>query len=130
MLNEKLKEKDAAHALSVVDLKSVAEVSEERRLEVVRLAEEVKRLREAEKQRLSEVESLRMNGEDLRLKLKEAMNAHDETVKAAKERELEHEQLVSSLVSEAKCVNRTILDKISSFFLCPIGGLSFLILLA
>ena len=110
------KEKDAAHALSVVDLKSAAEVSEERRLEVARLGKEV--------------DTLRMNGEDLRLKLKEAVNAHDETVKAAKERELEHEQLVSSLVSEAERVNRIILGKISSFFLCPIGGLSFLILLA
>ena len=50
-LEEKLKEKEA--------------VSEERRLENVRLAEENKRLREAEKQRLSEVETLRMNGEEL-----------------------------------------------------------------
>ena len=95
VLNEKLKEKDAAHALSVVDLQSVANASEERRLEVDRLAVEVKRLQEAEKQRLSEVETLRKNGEDLRLKLKEAVNAHDETAKEAKEREQEHEQLVS-----------------------------------
>ena len=87
------------------------QVSEERRLEIVRLAEENKRLREAEKQRLSEVETLRMNGEDLRLKLKEAVDAHDETVKAAKERELEHEQLVSGLVSEAEHVNEIILGK-------------------
>ena len=64
-LEEKLKEKEA--------------VSEERRLENVRLAEENKRLREAEKQRLSEVETLRMNGEELRLKLKEAVDAHGET---------------------------------------------------
>ena len=130
MLNEKLKEKDAAHALSVVDLQSAAEVSEERRLEIARLVEEVKRLQEAGKQKQSEVENLRMNGEDLRLKLKEAVNAHDETVKAAKGRELEHEQLVSSLVSEAECVNEIILGKTSPLFLHPIGGLSFLILLA
>ena len=49
VLNEKLKEKDAAHALSVVDLQSAAKASEERRLENARLAEENKRLREAEK---------------------------------------------------------------------------------
>ena len=47
VLNEKLKEKDAAHALLVVDLQSAAEVSEERRLEIARLVEEVKRLQEA-----------------------------------------------------------------------------------
>ena len=76
VLEAKLKEKEA--------------VSEERRLENVRLAEENTRLREAEKQRQSEVETLRMNGEDLKLKLKEAVDAHDETVKVAKARELEH----------------------------------------
>ena len=86
-------------------------VSEERRLENVRLAEENKRLREAEKQRLSEVETLRTNGEELRLKLKEAVDAHDETVKAAKAHEVEHEKLVSSLVSEAERVNEIILGK-------------------
>ena len=64
-LEEKLKEKDAAHALSVVDLQLAASTSEERRLENIRLAEENKRLREAEKQMQSEVETLRMNGEDL-----------------------------------------------------------------
>ena len=113
---EKLKEKEA--------------VSEERRLENARLAEENKRLREAEKQKQNEVETLRMNGEDLRLKLMEAVNAHDETVKAARERKLEHEQLVSGLVSEVERVNKIILGETSSFFLCPIGDLSFLILLA
>ena len=81
VLEEKLKEKEA--------------VSEERRLENARLAEENKRLREAEKQKQNEVETLRMNGEDLKLKLKEVVDAHDETVKAAKAHELEHEQLVS-----------------------------------
>ena len=117
VLDEKLKEKDAAHALSVADLRSAAEASEERRLENVRLAEENKRLREAEKQRQSEVETLRMNGEDLKLKLKEAVEAHDETVKAAKLRETEHEQLVGVLVSEAERVNEIILGKnVSSFF--------------
>ena len=79
MLNEKLKEKDAAHALSVVDLQSAANVSEEHRLEIIRLAEEVNRLQETGKQRLSEVETLRKNGEDLRHKLKEAVDAHDLT---------------------------------------------------
>ena len=117
MLDEKLKEKDAAHALSVVDVQSAANVSEERRLENARLAEEIKRLREAEKQRQSEVETLRMNGEDLRLRLKEAVEAHDETAKAARLRETDHEQLVSGLVSEAERVNEIILGKsMSSLF--------------
>ena len=117
VLEEKLKAKDAAHALFVADLQSAADVSEERRLENARLAEENKRLREAEKQRLSEVETLRMNGVDLKLKLKEAVDAHDETVKAAKAHELEHEQLVSGLVSEAERVNEIILGKnMSSLF--------------
>ena len=119
MLEDKLKERDAAHALSVADLQLVANSSEERRLENVRLAEENKRLREAEKQMQSEVETLRMNGEDLKLKLKEAVDAHDETVKAAKACKLEHEQLVSGLVSEAERVNEIILGKsvFSPFFL-------------
>ena len=111
MLEEKLKEKEAAHALSVVDLQLAANASEERRLENIRLAEENKRLQEAEKQMKSEVETLRMNGEDLRLKLKESVDAHDETVQAAKARELEHERLVNSLVSDAERVNATILGK-------------------
>ena len=92
-------------------MKKQLAASEERRLENVRLAEENKRLREAEKQRLSEVENLRLNGEELRLKLKEAVDAHDETAKAAEARELEHERLVSSLVSEAERVNEIILGK-------------------
>ena len=92
-------------------MKEQLAASEERRLENVRLAEENERLREAEKQRLSEVENLRMNGEELRLKLKEAVDAHDETVKAAKAREVEHEKLVSSIVSEAERVNEIILGK-------------------
>ena len=58
MLNDKLKQKDAAHALVVADLQSAASVSEERRLEVTRLQEEVKRLQEAEKQRQNKVETL------------------------------------------------------------------------
>ena len=58
--------------LTVLDekLKAKEAVSEEHRLENARLSEENKRLREAEKQRRSEVETLRMNGEDLELKLK------------------------------------------------------------
>ena len=110
VLNEKLKEKDAAHALSVVDLQTAAKVSEERRLEVVRLAEEVKRLQETEKQRLNEVETLRKNREDLRHKLKEAVDAHDQTVQEDKKYRLEHEQLVRGLVSEAERVNEAILS--------------------
>ena len=118
VLDEKLKERDAADALSVADLRLAAEASEERRLENVRLAEENKRLREAEEQRRSEVETLRMNGEDLKLKLKEAVEAHGETVKAARMRETEHEQLVGGLVSEAERVNEIILSKnVSSPFL-------------
>ena len=125
VLNEKLKEKYAARALSVVDLQSAANASEERRLEVVRLAEEVKLLREAEKRRLSEVETLRMNGEDLRLKLKEALDAHDQTTQAAKERELEHEQLMRSLVSEAERINEIILGTGLPLFLHLIRGFFF-----
>ena len=109
VLNEKLKEEDAAHARSVVDLQSAANVSEERRLEISRLAEEVKRLQEAEKRILSEVETLRKNGEDLRRKLKEALDAHDQIVQVAKTRELEHEQLMRGLVSEAERINEVIL---------------------
>ena len=115
VLEEKLKAKDAAHALFVADLQSAADVSEERRLENARLAEENERLREAEKRRQSEIETLRMNGEDPKLKLKEAVDAHDETVKAAKAHELEREQLVSGLVSEAERVNAIILGKNISF---------------
>ena len=111
VLEEKLKAKDAAHALFVADLQSAADVFEERRLENARLTEENERLREAEKRRQSEIETLRMNGEDPKLKLKEAVDAHYETVKAAKAHELEHAQLVSGLVSEAERVNEIILGK-------------------
>ena len=53
----------------------------------------------------------------LKLKLKEVVDAHDETVKAAKACELEHEQLMSGLVSEAERVNEIILGKnVSSLF--------------
>ena len=118
MLEKKLKERDEAHA----------KVSEERHLETVRLAEEVERLRKAEKQRMSEVETLRKNGEDLRLKLAEAVAAHDETAKAAKERELAHEQLVSGLVAEVEHVNELILGKWPPLFLCLNCGFFFLTL--
>ena len=117
MLKDKLKEKDAAHALAVADFQAAAKVSEERRLEAARLAEEVKRLQEAEKQRLGVVETLRKNGEDLRRKLKEAVDAHDQTVQATKERELEQEQLVRGLVSEAERVNELILGTGHPLFL-------------
>ena len=107
VLDEKLKAKDAAHVLSVADLRPASEASEERRLENVRLAEENKRLQEAEKQRQSEVETLRMNGEDLKLKLREAVDAHDETIKVAKMREVEHEQLMSGFeIGRASCRER------------------------
>ena len=105
MLNDKLKQKDDAHALAVAELQSAAGVSEERRLEVTRLREELKRLQEAEKQRLEEVETLRKNGEDLRRKLKEAVGAHDQTIQATTERE----QLVRGLVLEAERVNEIII---------------------
>ena len=107
VLEDKLKEKEA--------------VSEGRRLENIRLAEENKRLREAETQRLSEIEAIRMNGEELRLKLKEAVDAHDETVKAAKAHEVEHERLVSSLVSEAERANEIILGTNVSFLFLPLA---------
>ena len=107
--NGQLKRKDAAHALVIADLQAEEKTSEERRLEVVRLAEEVKRLQEAEKQRLGEVETLRMNGEDLRRQLKESVDAHDQTSRVSRERELEHEQLVGSLISEVERINELIL---------------------
>ena len=109
VLNDKLKQKDNAHALAVAELQSAADVSEERRLEVIRLREEVERLQGAEKHRLDEVETLQKNGEDLKLKLKQAIDAHDQTILVTKERELENEQLVCGLVSEAERVNLAIL---------------------
>ena len=69
----------------------------------------MKKLREAEKKRMAEVESLQENGDDLRRQLKEAMDAHDETAKAAKKRELEHEQLVAGFIAEIEHVNELIL---------------------
>ena len=83
-------------------------------------------MREAETQRLrlNETKTLRKNGEDLRRKLKEVVDAHDQTVQAAKERELEHEQLVRGLVSEAERVNEVILGTGHFLFL----RLSFVVL--
>ena len=52
--NAKIKEKNAIRAQVVADLQAAEKVSEERRLEVVRLGEEAKRLAEAEKKRLEE----------------------------------------------------------------------------
>ena len=78
--------------------------------------------KEAEKQRLDEVETLRKNMEDLKLKLKEAIDAHDQTVLATKERELKNELLVRGLSSEAERVNEAILGtecfSFSSSFVC------------
>ena len=37
------------------------------------------------------------------------MDAHDQTVQVAKKREMEHEQLVRGLVSEAERINEVIL---------------------
>ena len=107
--NAQLKEKDAARARVVADLQAAEKVSEERRLEVVRLREEVKRLQEAEKQRLGEVESLQKNGDDLRRQLKESVDANDLIVRTAKDHELEHEQLVGVLIAEVERVNELIL---------------------
>ena len=118
VLNDKLKAKDDAHTLAVADLQAAVDVSEELRLEIVRLREEVKQQQEAEKQRLAEVETLRKNGEDLKVKLKEAVDAHDQTMQAAKEHELETEKLVGGLVAEMERVNQTILgmDPFPFFF--------------
>ena len=52
-----------------------------------------------------EIEALRMNEEDLQLKLKEAVDAHDQTALASREQE----RLMSSLVSEAEHVNELVL---------------------
>ena len=107
--NAKLKEKDDARAQVMADLQAAEKVSEERRLEVARLSEEVKKLQEAEKQRLVEVESLWENGDDLRRQLKEAVDANDLVVRMAKECELEHKQLVGVLITEIERVNELIL---------------------
>ena len=98
---KKMKERDEAHALSEADLQA-----------------EVTRLWEAEKQRLGEIETLRKNGDELRLLLAEAVHAHDETAKAARERELAQDQLVRNLVTEAEHVNELILGKWASLFIC------------
>ena len=108
---KKMKERDEAHALSEADLKA-----------------EVVRLREVDKQRLSKIESLRKNGEDLRLQLAEAVNAHDETAKAAREHEFTQEQLARSLVAEVEQVNELILGKWPPLFLCLNCGFFFLTL--
>ena len=58
---------------------------------------------------MAEVKTLWKNGEDLKVKLKEAVEAHDQTVQAAKEHELETEKLVGGLVVEKERVNQAIL---------------------
>ena len=108
---KKMKERDEAHALSEAGLQA-----------------EVVRLREAEKQRLSEIETLRKNGDELRLLLSEAVYARDEAAKAAQEHELAQEQLTHGLVAEAERVNGLILGKWSSLFICFNCGFFFLTL--
>ena len=66
-------------------------------------------MQEAEKRRLGEVETLRKNGDDLRRQLKESVDANDLIAWTAKERELEHEQLVGGLIAEVERVNELIL---------------------
>ena len=107
--NGQLKKKDAARAQVVNELQAAEKVLEERRLEVVRLAEQVKKLQEAEKQRLGKVETLRKNRDDLRRQLKESIDANYLIARTAKERELEHEQLVGGLIAEIEHVNELIL---------------------
>ena len=86
----------------VADLQAAEKLSEERRLEVVRL-------QEADKKRLEEVESLRKNGDELRRQLKESIEANDSVARTAMECEHEHEQLVGSLIAEVERVNELIL---------------------
>ena len=86
-------------------------MSEERRLEVVRLGEEVNKLQEADQRRQGEFESLRKNADELRSQLKESIDSNDQIVQAAKARELEHEQLVGGLIREIERVNELILGK-------------------
>ena len=57
-VTEKLKEKEAAHTLIVADLQAAANASKGYRLEVIRLQEEVDRLRKADEERQAEIESL------------------------------------------------------------------------
>ena len=99
------------------------------RSEAVRLREEVEWLRKADEQWLAEVETLRKNGEDLRGKLKEAVEAHDRTVQAAKEHKVSTQKLVDSLVAEAECVEQAILGMVSPLFLCSLFAAPFLTLL-
>ena len=110
-LEKQLKERDAALALAKADLQTAEKTSEERRLEVVRLGEEAKRSREAEHRMRGEIESLRENANELRIQLKESVEANDQIVRAAKAQELEHEQLVGGLIKEVERVNDLILGK-------------------
>ena len=58
-----------------------------------------------------EAESLRKNADELRIQLKESVEANDQIVQAAKARELEHEQLVGGLIKEVERVNELIPGK-------------------
>ena len=106
-MERQLKEKDAALALVQANLQAAEKMSEERRLEVVRLGEGEKRLQEAERR----IESLRENADNLRSQLKESVERNDLIVQTAKAREAEHERLVSGLVEEVGRVNELILGK-------------------
>ena len=110
-LETQLKEKDAALTLAKTDLQATKKVSEERRLEVVRMDEEATKLREAERRKQSEIESLRENATELRTLLKDSVEANDQIVLAANAREVEHERLVGGLVKEVERVNELILGK-------------------
>ena len=110
-METRLKEKDAALTLAKTDLQTAEKVLEERRLEVVRLGEETAKLRESERRKQSEVESLRGDATELRDLLKASVENSDKIVQEAKARELEQEQLVGGLVKEVERVNELILGK-------------------
>ena len=103
---EKLKERDDAHALLVVGLRTAADASDEYRLEVIRLQEEVNRLRKADEEQQAEVVVLRRDGEDLKAKLEEQADAHAKSAEEAKEHEDTLQKLVGDLVAEAEHVDQ------------------------
>ena len=78
---EKLKERDDAHALLMVGLRTPMDSLDEYRLEVIRLQEEVNRLRKADEEQQAEVVVLRRDGEDLKAKLEEQADAHAKSAK-------------------------------------------------
>ena len=81
-------------------------------------------MRSAEQQRLTEIESLRMNGEDLRTKLKEAVEENEKIAREFKQCKHENEQLVGNLLADAVIVENSIRGTLSfaTFPLCVLSS--------